>query len=187
MPLQLHCATVDQKSILENLLHLYLHEMSKFEDLEISDEGRFVYKHLDSYFSDNSRFALLVYVKKKLAGFVLVRKLDTVAKGDVYTIAEIFILESYRRLGIGEEVSRAVFDRYQGMWQIPVLAENVTAYAFWKAVAYRYTGNRYREATTPGWFGPIFEFKSPCLRPEHGKATAQAAIPFVRCPQEKTV
>ncbi len=157
MPVTLVEAKESERSVIDNLLQLYLHELSRFEEIEIGESGRYSYHHLEAYWQESGRIACLIRVKGKLAGFALVRD----EKHGIHTVAEFFVLENYRRLGIGEEICRLMFERHPGAWEISVLAENEVAIAFWRTVVRRYTGKKFEEASAPGWLGPIFRFCSP--------------------------
>ncbi len=170
MPLRLQACGVDDKQVLDNLLQLYLHEMCKFQPVAMGEDGRFHYEHLNAYFGEAGRFPFLVRCMGKLAGFVLVRTVDNIAAQPTYSVAEFFILENYRRLGIGEEIARMVLDEFQGHWQIGVLASNQPARDFWRQTLYRYTGNHFRTSTVDGWEGPVYVFKSPGPRPKEPAA-----------------
>jgi len=170
-------ARTEEKPVLENLMQLYLHEMSKYDDRPLNDDGRYLYPMFDSYFVDDNRFPFLIRVKGKLAGFVLVRNISSVTSEEVHTVAEFFVVEMYRRLGIGEEIARMVFDGMPGTWQVAQKEDNAVARAFWKQVIWRYTAKRFREYRTPDWHGPIFEFSSPGPRPEELLNPAGEAAP----------
>jgi predicted acetyltransferase len=103
----------------------------------------------------------VIRVKGKIAGFVLVRDIESFRGGVIHTVAEFFVLNMYRRLGIGEEIARMVFDKFPGQWQIAVQQQNKAGRAFWKTVIWRYTGGRMSEFRRSDWTGPIFEFRSP--------------------------
>jgi predicted acetyltransferase len=100
-----------------------------------------------------------------VAGFVLVRDIESFKGGPIHTVSEFFVLHSFRRLGIGEEIARMVFDQFPGAWQVAVLEENKVARSFWKTVVWRYTGGRMHEFRTSDFRGPIYEFSSPGARP----------------------
>ncbi len=172
MPLTLTPARTEEKPILDNLLQLYLHEMSKYDDRPLSDDGRYQYPTFEAYFSEETRFPYLIRVKGKLAGFVLIRDIPSVTGDRVHTVAEFFVVEMYRRLGIGEEIARMAFDGMPGTWQVAQKEDNAVACAFWKQVIWRYTAKNFREYRTPDWHGPIFEFASPGPRPDEILETA---------------
>lgn len=161
MPLRLNRVTPSERSILDNLMQLYLHEMSRYAEEVIGDDGRYTYVELDSFIESADRDAFLILVKGKPAGFVLVKTLSSLSDEPHYAIKEFFVLEGYRELGIGEEIARQIFDANQGHWQVGVSRENEGADAFWHRVLYRYTAKNYRVTSVPGFDGPVFTFDSP--------------------------
>jgi predicted acetyltransferase len=165
LPLEIERVTVQQRDLLRNLLDMYLHEMSAFSEIEMSDEGHMDYPHFSCYWVEPERHPFFVRVKGKLAGFVLVRDMESYRGRLIHTVAEYFILNSYRRLGIGEEIARIVFDHFPGQWQIAVQEDNKVARSFWKTVVWRYTGGKMHEFRTTDWRGPIYEFTSPGAPP----------------------
>jgi hypothetical protein len=52
MLVNLSGATYQEKSILSNLMQIYLYELSTTSTLEIEDTGQFPYPNLDDYWSD---------------------------------------------------------------------------------------------------------------------------------------
>jgi predicted acetyltransferase len=78
---QLKISAVPQskKSILENLLHLYLHDFSEYAQIDdpygLPDEqGRFVYDLFDSYWHEKNRIPLLVHINGNIVGFALLNE-----------------------------------------------------------------------------------------------------------------
>lgn len=170
MPLSLDAVGKDDKSILDNMIQLYMHEMCKYQPIEMGEDGRFKYDHLDAYWHEAGRFPFFIRCKGRLAGFVLVRQIETLAKEPTFSVAEFFLVENYRRLGIGEEIARMVFEKFQGHWQIGVMSSNQSGRDFWRQVLYRYTANNYRTTHVDGWEGPVYVFKSPGPRPKEPAA-----------------
>ena len=86
-------ATLEQQSILANLLQLYAHDFSEFHDVDLGPDGRFVYASLPLYWSEPDRHPFLVRVDGRLAGFVLVKRGSEVS-GDktVWDMAEFFVI-----------------------------------------------------------------------------------------------
>ena len=62
-----------------------------------------------------------------LAGFVFVRS------GEPHDMAEFFVMRKYRRGGIGATVTRDVFARFPGEWQVRQMRENAAAVEFWRS------------------------------------------------------
>lgn len=164
MPLRLTKATVEQKSLVRNLMNMYLHEVSEYREMELDEEGNFPFPDLSCYWVEPDRRPYLIMVKGKCAGFVLVKDIESLTGHTIHTVPEFFLLNSYRGLGIGEEIARMVFDGHHGLWQIAVPEDNAVARTFWKRVIWRYTGGRLLEFRIQGWNGPVFEFSSPGVR-----------------------
>jgi predicted acetyltransferase len=80
-----------------------------------------------------------------LAGFALVRDEAWLAGAGTREVSEFFVLRRYRRRGVGEHVTRRLFDRFPGRWEVVQLASNLDAQAFWRAVIGRYTGGAFED------------------------------------------
>src|ERR1035437_763051 len=61
-------ATPEQKPVVANLLELYAHDFSDFQDLELGPDGRLGYRDLDLYWSEPGHHPFLIKVDGKLAG-----------------------------------------------------------------------------------------------------------------------
>ena len=165
MPLTIDRVDLKQRAVLQSLMNMYLHEMSAFNEMAVDDDGNFEYKHMSCYWVEPERHPFFVRVKGKIAGFVLVRDIDSISGDTIHSIAEFFILNTYRRLGIGEEIARIVLNRFPGKWQIAVQEENRVGRLFWKRVIWRYTGGKSHEFRSGDWDGTVFEFRSPGAKP----------------------
>lgn len=125
-------ATIEEKPILQNLLSLYIHDLSPYSnDLQINDEGRFDYDGLDLYWEEPSLFPFLIRVEDRIAGFLLLNRPPYAPRDVQYLINEVFILKSYRGTGVGREAVRQVFDRYPGSYLVFELEGNKPAIGFW--------------------------------------------------------
>lgn len=143
MKVEINIATREEKFIVRNLLELCQHDYSEFTAKSIGDHGLFDYPYLDHYWTDENRFPFLIRVEHKLAGFVLVQKIEEPA---TYSMIEFFILRKYRQQGLGQVVAHHIFDMFPGRWRVRQDVENEAAQEFWRKVVTRYTGNRYHES-----------------------------------------
>ena len=75
MDIQVQAARLKDKSVLERLMQLYLHDFSEYERADVNAEGLYEYEYLDSYWKDDQRHPFLIYVDGHIAGFVLVNKM----------------------------------------------------------------------------------------------------------------
>lgn len=173
MPLLVEPVRSEQSDALGNLLQLCLHELSEITLDTVNEDGRFDYPYFNSYFEEAGRHPYLIKVKRQMAGFALVREIPTHDDGVVFSMAEFFLLQRFRKLGIGEESARMIFDLHEGTWQVAVLKDHREAQAFWRKVVYRYTANEFRSVRAPDWEGPVFEFASP------GPTSASEPVPAV--------
>jgi predicted acetyltransferase len=134
-------AGAEHQSALENLLELYIHDFSELVPIDVGDDGRYGYKSLPLYWSDNHRLPFLARLNGKLVGFVLVTRCSE-SSGDVeaWDMAEFFVLRSYRNRGIGTELATKVWLQCPGDWQVRVMEKNVLARRFWESSITKFTG-----------------------------------------------
>ena len=85
-------------------------------------------------------------VDHHLAGFVLIDNLGINTLVD-YNIAEFFILQKYRRKGVGAYVAEYIFDRFRGNWEVMQAPFHKAAQMFWGKVIAKYTSGAYEEST----------------------------------------
>jgi predicted acetyltransferase len=144
MKVEILPAQVEDKPVLRHLLQLCLHDYSEFNGKEVSDHGLFDYPYLDYYWTELGRYPFLVRVEGKLAGFVLVRRLEVEGYEPLWQMAEFFILRKYRRQGIGRSVAHRIFDRFEGRWEVTQEEGNLSAQAFWQQIAAEYNQDKGR-------------------------------------------
>jgi predicted acetyltransferase len=134
-------ATPEQKPVVANLLELYAHDFSDFQDLELGPDGRFGYRDLDLYWSEPGHHPFLIKVDGKLAGVVLLkRETNPQGDGNLWDVAEFFVLRGYRRRGIGTHVAHRVWKQFPGAWQVRVMERNMKAVQFWERTVMRFAG-----------------------------------------------
>ncbi len=164
----LEAATSAARSVIANLMELYLYELSDVDGRPIGEDGCYGYATLDAYWCEAGRYPFLVRADGQLAGFALVmeqRLLDGASPG--HLIAEFFVLRAHRRQGIGARVAAALFDRFPGPWLVSEHAGNARAVAFWRAVIGRYTGGAYEEEA---WVEPD---GTPCVGQRFESGTSE--------------
>jgi predicted acetyltransferase len=118
------------KPVLARLLELYRYDMSTFRPYVLSAHGTFGYRYLDAYFLGDDREAHFIRVDDELAGFTMTRELSHGAR----TIAEFFVLQRYRRSGVGRVVAHELFARHPGRWIVDYDDANPAGSAFWPQV-----------------------------------------------------
>jgi predicted acetyltransferase len=160
MTVEIRPASSSDKHILRNLMELYLHDFSEFEDLDVDEHGLYGYERLDHYWLEAERHPFLIRVAGKLAGFILVR--DSRDQPVTHSIAEFFVVRKYRRQGVGRLAAWAMFDQFPGAWNVCQEETNRPAQAFWRKVIGEYTRGNYAEEQldTTDWHGPCQKFQS---------------------------
>jgi predicted acetyltransferase len=153
-------ASLADKPVLRNLLELCQHDYSEYNHDDVDEHGLFGYKYLDQYWTEAERYPFLIRVDGRLAGFVLVRRVEE--DPVTYSIAEFFVMRKYRRQGIGGQAARFIFDRFPGRWQIEQEADNLPAQNFWRHVIAEYTQENFTEQFLQNeeWHGPRQIFQS---------------------------
>lgn len=164
----LRVARRDDAKTLENLLSLYLHDLSPFTGAKIGDDGRFAYPRLHSYWSEEGeaegRVPFLITVGQELAGFALKSGHSRLGQpAPVSNVSEYFVLRRWRGQGVGSVAARALFDRFPGTWEVAQLRMNVRARTFWLGTIADFTHHQYTEhdLDTERWDGFVQTFRSP--------------------------
>ncbi|MBT3315987.1 MAG: GNAT family N-acetyltransferase [Anaerolineae bacterium] len=142
MNIEIKSASLDQKSVTANLIELYKHDLSEFEQTDVNEHGKYGYKYLDHYWVEENRHPFIICVDKKIAGFVLVNDITVTGKSDLY-IAEFFILKKYRRRGIGQKVAHSILSQFDVKWELSVSKDNSGGKVFWKKIVEGYTNRNY--------------------------------------------
>lgn len=154
-------AGLEHRPLLRRLLELYQHDLSRIDGRTPDDRGAYGYRYLDLYWKEPGRYAYLLRVDGKWAGFALVNKWSPRAGAD-WSVAEFFILPPFRRRGLGERLARAVLERHRGTWHVAQMRSNREAIAFWRKVVDRFTGGRYQDLAVRNedWDGRVQVFVS---------------------------
>lgn len=112
------------------------------------------------WFADDSSHPLVLLKNEQPIGFALVSRPPRHLRGAVdFRLAEFFIIEKERRLGIGRQAASLIFRRFSGAWEITEFAYNKPAVAFWRSVIAEFTGGRFRESVAHGEVRQLFNSK----------------------------
>jgi predicted acetyltransferase len=159
-------ASFQQKSVLENLFQLYVHDFSEhwagMPDGELGDDGRFEAYPLGSYWTEADRVALLLKVDGRPAGFALLNRVSPTGRVVDRNMAEFFIVRKHRRGGVGTAAAGAILARYGGVWEIAVARRNLAALSFWRRIvgSQPLIGDLEEiDQRTALWNGPVFRFQ----------------------------
>lgn len=136
MDFELKKINFDNISLLENLFQLYIHDISKELSWDCNGYGKFETYSLEEWIKNQDNFGYFVYVKDKLAGFVMVDKEFKVLSNESgnYNLSEIFILNNYKCKGLARSVALKIFEMYKGNWECRPVPKSISALTFWEKV-----------------------------------------------------
>ena len=131
--------TNTNKELLDNLLQLYLHDISGYFPIDFNnDTCKYEYDDLSKYFNKTNNYAYLFLNDKDIIGFTLIDYED-----NNYIVQEMFILNNYKNRGLGEECINEVFNKHKGNWVIKSLPCSPKSENFWNKTIKKYTNNNY--------------------------------------------
>lgn len=124
-------ATSADRSVIAQLIQLYLYDMAAQTPFDIGSDGRYDYALLDDFW----RYPYLIYWEKQLVGFALViDHCPVTGQSPCWFMAEYFVLRPYRGKAIGQRAFAQICARHAGLWHIAVQAQNTLAEGFWAKV-----------------------------------------------------
>jgi predicted acetyltransferase len=173
MDVEIYQASLEEKTIIQNLMQLYLYDFSQIDGGDVDNFGLFVFPYLYKYWAEAGRYPFLVQVDGKLAGFSLLRsgtyfeyRPDQEGKGMI--VAEFFVMRKFRKRGVGKWMAFQLFNRFPVRWEIAQTLNNTAAQAFWRKVIKQYTGGSFYEhmLDNENWRGPVKVFNNS--QPENG-------------------
>ena len=141
------------KNLLENMMQLYLHDISINFPIDFDSTTCKYYYDLDSYFEKNIAFFIENEKQEKL-GFILIDLLSNTS----FEISEMFILNNYKRQGIGEKAIKDIFKKYRGDWIVKAVPLSTVAEKFWNNVINNYTNGNYNIDHIGKYNRAIFKF-----------------------------
>jgi predicted acetyltransferase len=116
------------------------------------------------WFADDSSHPLVILKDGKLVGFALVtRPLRNQRTIIDYRMADFFISLKSRRLGVGRNAARLIFNRFAGMWEVTELLFNKSAVSFWRATIADYTQGKFNESVVDSEVKQVFRSSTASL------------------------
>ncbi|UCH50703.1 MAG: GNAT family N-acetyltransferase [Chloroflexota bacterium] len=124
-------ADLCDKTVIRNLMQLYLHELTEYEDIPLNSSGEYEYLYLDHYWTEGDRYPYLLHKQAEIAGFAFVRKEE-----HYFSMAEFFILKKFRSLdSFSLKCAVNIIKQHVGEWRIEFLNNNEIGWGFWNKVA----------------------------------------------------
>jgi predicted acetyltransferase len=164
MEVALLAAGIEQRSTFSRLMQLYAYDFSEVTRDDVGEDGLFRVPSIDRYWQEPWWRPFLLRVGSACAGFVIVGSRSRLVEGlDRWDMAEFFVLQRYRRAGVGTRAANLAFDAFRGPWEVRQMARATAATAFWRSAIHRYTSGRFREVAWDDarWRGPVQMFDSP--------------------------
>jgi predicted acetyltransferase len=158
-------------SVLARLMQLYAHDFSELMHVAMDDQALFATPDVQLYIGVTGRHPFFVTVDGHLAGFVIVDEKSRLgSQQSPLDVAELFVLRSRRRAGVGRRIALAIFSRFRGRWEVRQVKENVAATAFWRRVIGQYTSGAFEETLMDDerWRGPVQRFDNRAYRDVEG-------------------
>ena len=106
-----------------------------------------------NWFSNDQSHPLLILKGSEPVGFALVTRPRIPDPGEAavnYAMSEFFVRKAHRRIGVGRDAARLIFDRFAGDWEIVQYLRNPGAITFWRRVLTTYGKGRFTERSRNG-------------------------------------
>ena len=138
--MKLERVELKDKKILDNLIQLYLHNLSANFKIDFdSKTGLYINEDTNKYFTDDKEVALFIKEEDNILGFILLYLSD-----NENIVQELFILNNYKRQGYGRKSITEVFNKYKGNWCIKVVPCTPNSENFWINTVNEYTKGKFK-------------------------------------------
>lgn len=127
-------ASAEEQPIVRKLLQAYLVEFAALEGVGpvLDDDGRPLYQWFEAYWTESSRYPLVILADGEIVGFCLLR--DT---GELWEIAEFSVDPSWRQQGVGAAAVDAIKELCRasgrhGVVRAKTMLSHDQALSFWR-------------------------------------------------------
>jgi len=128
---------LNQKMILKNLMTLFLHDLSEFnEEQEFNQEnGLFEFDVFEWFFEKEGLSPYFITHEENIIGVILLQSTPFTNPGQYdFLINSFFIIKKYRRKGLGKQAVLDLFQQRPGRYAIGQLSNNIPAIQFWRNI-----------------------------------------------------
>ena len=130
---------LEKNCIFDNLMQLYLHNISLSFPMDFdSNTGMYKYDNIEKYFENDNNKAFFILKENEIAGFMLIDLLN-----EKNIVQEMFILNNYKRKGVGKIAIDILFNKFKGNWEIRSLPCADIAEKFWISSVKNYTNDNF--------------------------------------------
>jgi len=127
-----------QRELLWNIHQKYLHEMTRYYDNEMDENGNYHYGYFDAYFKEPERKAFLIEKDGRLAGFAMINPHSYLNAPVDYVMAEFTVFPGMRKRHVAAQAAQQLFGMFPGRWEIKYHEENAAAKRLWNQVTEPY-------------------------------------------------
>ena len=125
-------ATKQDRPVISHLIQLMFYDLSSIYGEWIGRDGRYAYRSLDVYWTEQDRHPYVICRKGQLVGFALVSAHSPISgRAPCWFMDEFFVLKAQRRRGYGLLAVREIISRHRGNWEIAANNKNEDAVSFW--------------------------------------------------------
>jgi len=128
-----------ERSILENLLQLYLHDLSLYYPSPFNPKTGLYEYNIDEYFTNPHYKAYFILNEDGIAGFALI-----IIDEEFIRPTEIFVLNQYKGKGLATFALNRLFEEYSGNWEIKIVPNSKKAEKLWTRLVKEYTNGNYQ-------------------------------------------
>ena len=93
---------------------------------------------------------MLITMDDEPAGFANVARPPHASPSVDYRMEDFFIVNKWRRAGVGREAVRMIVEQYPGRWEVGWLSKNAPAEKFWRSSCARWNAQDWPVAQAPG-------------------------------------
>ena len=156
MNVQLEEVTADNLQILRNLAVLYRYDLMPafyqyiaacdLNEFGTFDEGKRTHDESSTSWDwvigdPGKTCAFLIRADDQLAGFAAICMPPYCHPSVSFCVQDFFVLNKFRRTGVGQQAAFMLFDRFKGIWELEFGKRNLAAAAFWRRVIPQYTAS----------------------------------------------
>ena len=125
-------ATKQDRPVICQLIQLMHYDLSSIYGEWIGRDGRYAYRSLDVYWTEQDHHPYVIRRNGQLVGFALVTPRSPISgRAPCWFMYEFFVLQAQRRRGYGLHAVREILSRHRGNWEIAAIDKNEDAVSFW--------------------------------------------------------
>lgn len=146
----------DDRKWIQSVYRDYLSDLATLNTGIFPVLGEFGHREPDllaRWFADDRSHPLLILKDEQPAGFALIVRPPAMPQSRAvidHRMSEFFVLQKFRRLGVGRDAANLIFNRFAGQWEVTEYLRNAGAVSFWRRVIGLYTRGSYTERVADG-------------------------------------